>query len=222
MSNELASTLASIQEFMVGVSRRLNKIESSRQDHHPVRISTNDTVPHVPQTTQVLPPRTSHGVPFHLSDHCETAPPPAATVLPLMIPTTDDTRLIEDGIPAASLPAKFRMPNIEHYSRIGCPKIHLRLYSTVMKAHGIDDAQLVALFPMSLSGAAQRWFASVEPSRLCTWEDMAHEFLTQFAFSVDIDVSRRELEATRQRSDESISSFVSCWRAKVVGMIDRP
>ena len=69
-----------------------------------------------------------------------------------------------DGIPAASLPAKFRMPDIERYSGIGCPKIHLRLYSTVMRAHGIDDAQLVALFPMSLSGAAQRWFASVEPS----------------------------------------------------------
>ena len=114
------------------------------------------------------------------------------------------------------------MPDIERYSGIGFPKIHLRLYNTVMRAHGIDDAQLVTLFLISLSGAAQRWFASVEPSRLCTWEDMAHEFLTQFAFSVDIDVSRRELEATRQRSDESISSFVSCWRAKVVGMIDRP
>ena len=54
MSNELASTLASIQEFMVGVSRRLNKIESSRQDHHPVGVSTDDTVPHVPQIAQVL------------------------------------------------------------------------------------------------------------------------------------------------------------------------
>ncbi|RVW54044.1 hypothetical protein CK203_080384 [Vitis vinifera] len=31
---------------------------------------------------------------------------------------------------------------------------------------------------MSLSGAAQRWFASVEPSRLRTWEDVAREFLT--------------------------------------------
>ena len=93
-----------------------------------------------------------------------------------------------DGILAASLPAKFRMPDIERYSGIGCPKIHLRLYSTVMRAHGIDDAQLVALFPMSLSGAAQRWFDSVEPSRLHTWEDVAHEFLTQFAFSADIDV----------------------------------
>ena len=51
---------------------------------------------------------------------------------------------------------------------------------------------------------------------------MVHEFLTQFAFSADIDVSRRELEATRQRPEESISSFVSRWRVNVVGMIDRP
>ncbi|RVW70643.1 hypothetical protein CK203_056491 [Vitis vinifera] len=167
MSNKLASTLASIQEFMAGVSRHLDQIESSRQDHHPIDISTDDTVPHVPQTTQVLPLGTSHGVPFHLSDHCETAPPPTATVLPPIFITTDDTRLTEqearverlkarmrqirlqdggltwdnrDGIPAASLPAKFRMPDIERYSGIGCPKIHLRLYNTVMRAHGIDDA----------------------------------------------------------------------------------
>ena len=73
-----------------------------------------------------------------------------------------------DGIPAASLPAKFRIPDIERYSGIGCPKIHLRLYNTVMRVHRIDDAQLVALFPMSHSRTAQRWFASVEPSRLRT------------------------------------------------------
>ena len=47
-----------------------------------------------------------------------------------------------------------------------------------MREHEIDNAQLVALFPMSLSGAAQRWFASVEPSRLHIWKDVAHEFLT--------------------------------------------
>ena len=75
---------------------------------------------------------------------------------------------------------------------------------------------------MSFSGATHRWFASVEPSRLRTWEDMAHEFLTQFAFSVDIDVSGRELEATKQRPDESISFFVSRWREKMASMIDRP
>ena len=38
MSDELASTLASIQEFMAGVSRRLDQLESSRQDPHPAKI----------------------------------------------------------------------------------------------------------------------------------------------------------------------------------------
>ncbi|KAL6316826.1 hypothetical protein AAG906_021126 [Vitis piasezkii] len=56
---------------------------------------------------------------------------------------------------------------------------------------------------MSLSGAAQRWFASVEPSRLRTWEDVARDW--------------RPLGG-----EESISSFVTRWRAKVAGMIDRP
>ncbi|RVW78968.1 hypothetical protein CK203_052367 [Vitis vinifera] len=153
MSNELASTLASIQEFMAGVSRRLDWIESSRQDHYLINISTNETVPRSSQTTQ------DGGL------------------------TWDD----RDGIPAASLLAKFHMPDIERYSGIGCPKIPLRLYNTVMRAHEIDDAQL---------------------------EDVAHEFLTRFSFNADIDVSIQELEATRQRLDEPISSFVSRWRAK--------
>ncbi|WKA03441.1 hypothetical protein VitviT2T_021548 [Vitis vinifera] len=149
MSDEPASTLASIQEFMA----------------------------------RVLPLGTSHGIPFYLLDHCETTPPPTATVSPPIVTTTDDTRLakqearverlefrmrqirLQDGgftwddrddIPATRLPTKFWLPDIEHYSGIDCPKIHLKLYNTVIKAHGIDDAQLVAIFPMSLSGAAQR------------------------------------------------------------------
>ena len=59
-----------------------------------------------------------------------------------------------DEAPVASLPTQFRMPDIEWYMGIGCPKIHLRLYSSVMRAHGLDEAHLIMLFPMSLSGAA--------------------------------------------------------------------
>ena len=114
-----------------------------------------------------------------------------------------------DGVPVASLPAKFRMPEIELYTRIGCPRIHLRLYSTIMRAHGLDEAQMIMLFPMSLSGAAQRWFASLDVSRRQTWDDLAEEFLRQYAFNIVVDISRRELEALRQRIDESVSSFIS-------------
>ena len=44
-----------------------------------------------------------------------------------------------EGMPVASLPTKFKMPNIERYMGIGCPCIHLRLYSTVIRAHGLDE-----------------------------------------------------------------------------------
>ena len=35
-----------------------------------------------------------------------------------------------DGALVANLPTKFRMLEIERYTGIGCPRIHLRLYST--------------------------------------------------------------------------------------------
>ena len=114
-----------------------------------------------------------------------------------------------DGSPVASLSAKFRMPEIERYKGIACPHIHLRLYSTIMRAHRLDEAQMVMLFPMSLSGVAQRWFTSLEVSRRRTWDDLTQEFLRQFAFNTVIDVSRRELEALRQRPEESVTSFIS-------------
>ncbi|RVW29915.1 hypothetical protein CK203_112176 [Vitis vinifera] len=84
-------------------------------------------------------------IPFTLHSQIEVAPPPVT----LPISTSED--------PHTLLPTKFRMPEIERYTGIGCPHIHLRLYSTVMRAHRLDEAQMVMLFPMSLSGAAQRW-----------------------------------------------------------------
>ena len=61
-----------------------------------------------------------------------------------------------DGAPVVSLSAKFRMPEIESYTSIGCPRIHLGLYSTIMRAHGLDEAQMIMFFLMSLSDVAQR------------------------------------------------------------------
>ena len=57
-----------------------------------------------------------------------------------------------EGIPVVILLTKFRMPEIERYTGVGCPPIHLRLYSTVIRAHGLDESQMITMFPLSLSG----------------------------------------------------------------------
>ena len=81
---------------------------------------------------------------------------------------------------------------------------------------------MITLFSLSLSGAAQCWFASLESSRRRTWDYLTQEFLQQFSFNIVIDLSRKELEALRQRLDESIFSFISCWWGKIVKIVDRP
>ena len=68
---------------------------------------------------------------------------------------------------------------------------------------------MIMLFPMSLSGATQRWFVSLDISRHRTWDDLAQEFLRQFAVNTIIDVSRKELKALRQKSEKSVTSFIS-------------
>ena len=41
-----------------------------------------------------------------------------------------------------------------------------------------------------------------------TWDGLAQEFLREFSFNTVVDVSRRELEALRQRTDEFVTSFI--------------
>ena len=134
-------------------------------------------------------PTVPQALPYVLHGHSEVAPP---AVVPTTI--TNDAHACMDcleqrmrqmrvsdgsvvwddfeGMLVASLLAKFRMSDIERYTGIGCPHIHLRLYSIVIRAHGLDESQMITLFPLSLSGAAQRWYASLESSRRRTWDDL--------------------------------------------------
>ena len=126
----------------------------------------NTTIPPPPPLSQSVP----HAIPFTLHSQTEVAPPPVTLPIPtLEDPHTRMDRLEQrlrqmrashrvitwedfDGALVANLPTKFMMPKIERYTSIGCHRIHLRLYSMVTRAYGLDDAHMVMLFPMSLSG----------------------------------------------------------------------
>ncbi|RVW78015.1 Retrovirus-related Pol polyprotein from transposon 17.6 [Vitis vinifera] len=233
--DQFTAAMASIQEALASLRQEI----SGQQGRPPVArddVQYDHTVPPPPPPSQSAPQAMS----FTLHSQTEVALPPVTVPTPTsedpharmdrleqglrQLRTSDRAITWEgfDGVPVASLPAKFRMPDIERYTGIGCPRLHLRLYSTVMRAHGLDEPQMITLFPLSLSGAAQRWFTSLEASRHRTWDDLAQEFLRQFSFNTVVDVSRRELEALRQRTEEFVSSFISRWRGKIAEIIDRP
>ena len=59
-----------------------------------------------------------------------------------------------DSAPMTPLSSKFRMPEMEQYIGRGCPRTHLRTYSQLIRGMGLDEAQLIMLFPLSLSSVA--------------------------------------------------------------------
>ncbi|RVW18920.1 hypothetical protein CK203_102504 [Vitis vinifera] len=207
--DQFTTAMASIQEALASLRQEIGGQQGrppTVQDDTPYDSHPPPPPPPVPSVHQASP--------YVLHGHSEIAPPVVAQAV-----VADDTHARMDrieqcmrqmrvsdgsvvwddfgGMPVASLPAKFRMPDIERYTGIGCPRLHLRLYST-------------------------RWFASLESSRRRTWDDLAQEFLRQFSFNTVVDVSRRELEALRQRTEESVSSFISRWRGKIAEIVDRP
>ncbi|RVW76932.1 hypothetical protein CK203_051537 [Vitis vinifera] len=173
--DQFAEAMASIQEAIASLGRRIDG-QQAQQVPPPVGAQYDPTVPPPPPPSQSAP----QAMPFTLHSQTGVAPPP----ITVPTPTSEDPHArmdrLEQGLRqlrasdrattwegfdgvVASLPAKFRMPDIERYTGIGCPRLHLRLYSTVMRAHGLDEPQMITLFPLSLSGAAQRWFASWRP-----------------------------------------------------------
>ncbi|KAL6347810.1 hypothetical protein AAG906_026339 [Vitis piasezkii] len=117
----------------------------------------------------------SRTIQFHLRHHPQFSQPHELGPLSYMI--VDDTQAridrieqrirsphVSDGVmgwdryddlPMAALPIEFAW----------CPRIHLQLYSVVMCGHRLDEAQMIMLFPLSLSGATQRCGCIPEGSR---------------------------------------------------------
>ena len=77
-----------------------------------------------------------------------------------------------DSAPITPLLPKFWIPERECYTGRGCPRTHLRIYSQLMRGIGLDEAQLILLFPLSLSRVAQSWFVILDAPCRWTWEDL--------------------------------------------------
>ena len=53
-------------------------------------------------------------------------------------------------------------------------------------------------------------------------EDICTEFFKQYRFNNEVDVTRKDLETTKQDAKETFSSFIMRWRAKAIQRTSRP
>ncbi|KAL7223095.1 hypothetical protein ACSBR1_024720 [Camellia fascicularis] len=114
------------------------------------------------------------------------------------------------------------MPHIDRFDGSGDPMVHIRLFSDVLKPMGLTRLQKLSLFRRTLSGVVAIWYAKLEDSVKQSWKELAEDFITQYAYNSQIEVTTWELEATRQEPNESFVAFITRWRAKIAIMTNRP
>ena len=96
--------------------------------------------------------------------------------------------------PKARLPEKFKMPNIKKFGGSGPPIVHLRSYHRSMTLLGASEEVMAQLFQQTLKDSALRWFLSLKESRILSWEDVAREFMSQYKYNEELEVTHRDLK----------------------------
>ena len=123
--------------------------------------------------------------------------------------------------PNVRLPLKFKMPVMDKFDGTGFPKSHLKMYMRAMQPSKATKEMLAQMFQNTLTGATLKWFLNVEDTRTRNWKDICREFHNQYKYNI-LDVTRRDLETTKQEPKESFLAFITQWRAKATQMITRP
>ena len=124
--------------------------------------------------------------------------------------------------PQAKALPKFKMPTLDKFDGMSCPNSHLKMYIRALQPLGADKELLAQMFQNTLTRAALRWFLNLEDSQTRTWEDMCHEFYKQYKYNTEVDISRRDLETTKQDSNESFYAFITRWRTRAAQMTVKP
>ena len=107
------------------------------------------------------------------------------------------------------LPDKFKMPQLQKFDGTGDPRIHLSKYMTTMSTTKAPMSVVARKFVLSLEATAVNQYHGLEKSIRANWKELHSTFLKQYEYNTKLEVSIRDLELAKQRSNESFSDFLT-------------
>ena len=107
------------------------------------------------------------------------------------------------------LPRKFKFPDMRKYSENDDPHLYLKQYVTYMSTTKLTNAQIVKQFPMSLEGAAIKWYYTLDAHVQRDWKVLCSAFIKQCGLNSQFEVSLQELQNMMQGPNASFTSFLN-------------
>jgi len=101
-------------------------------------------------------------------------------------------------VPNVVVLPKFKVPDFDKYKGNTYPRVHLTVYVRKMSTQAYNDKILVHFFEDSLTGAAQKWYMSLDSARIRTFNDLANAFIHQYSYNSDMVLDREQLREMRK------------------------
>ena len=79
-----------------------------------------------------------------------------------------------------SLPDKLSTNDLPKFKVTNNPRFHLKAFKLYMEIKRVDPRLYPRFFPMSLEDASQKWYFSLSPKEIATWEDITHTFMKRY------------------------------------------
>ena len=113
-----------------------------------------------------------------------------------------------------SLPAKFRMPQIEAFDGTKDLVDHLNTYKNQMELHGYQDPVQCRAFAITLKGPALAWFNKLPPSSVSSFRELSISFVSHFIGVMTYRKPSYHLLSIKQNPQESLRSYVQRFNAE--------
>ncbi|XP_024023688.1 uncharacterized protein LOC112092257 [Morus notabilis] len=107
-------------------------------------------------------------------------------------------------IMAPPLPDKYRSPSILPYDGRGNPDNHLEMYTGHMLLHGYADEIMCRAFRNHLTDFAWRWFRTLKPNSISSWDELKEAFSLQFIGVKKYVPPKQNLTTIYQKPNESL------------------
>ncbi|XP_043710517.1 uncharacterized protein LOC122659475 [Telopea speciosissima] len=123
-------------------------------------------------------------------------------------------------IMTAPLPIGFKPPPFDRYDGTTDLTDHVNYFNAMMTMYGGTEIVSYRAFPSSLKGAVTSWFSWLPPNSITSFAQLCRAFVTRFQSSMKHKKTMVNLLNVKQRSDESIRSYVSWFNKESLDVRD--
>ncbi|KAJ0984548.1 hypothetical protein J5N97_002904 [Dioscorea zingiberensis] len=109
---------------------------------------------------------------------------------------------------AAPFPAEFNMPSMETYNGTSDPVDHLQTFKIMMSLHEPLENIMCRAFPLTLRGAVLKWFISLPPESISSFEKLSELFIGRFICMKKLRKTSPNLTRIKQHEGESLRSYI--------------